>query len=310
MGYHRFMLPLRYQLQALEQANIKHSHQEVAQQLGFSVSTIRRERLRVTPYDADAAHQHAQTEQRRRHRPRIVPAVWDGVTTSLKQFHSPEQIHGRCVLEGQSCPSTQSIYQYVFANPDLAVYLRKGRPKRRSRSARTDSPLWVSIAERPPEADTRTLIGHVEADLMEGAKGKGSVLVVVDRCSRLVILNLVMTKTALAVYAAMDAVLDDQHVKTLTIDQGLEFVFTPSLAAQWDANTYACHAHSPWEKGSVENMNGLLRQFFPKGTDFTQVELTTVLAVQHRLNHRPRKTLRYRTPHEVHSEQQRRALAT
>ena len=73
---------------------------------------------------------------------------------------------------------------------------------------------------------------------MEGAKGKGSVLVVVDRCSRLVILNLVMTKTALAVYAAMDAVLDDQHVKTLTIDQGREFVFTPSLAAQWDANTY------------------------------------------------------------------------
>ena len=311
MCYHRFTLPLRYQLQALQEATPKHTREDIARQLGFNVSTIRSELLRVTPYDAETAHQHALGEQCRRHRPRIAQNVWEGVRASLETFHSPEQIHGRCALEGQFCPSVESIYSYVYANPELAACLRKGRSRRHFRStARNDSPLWDSITQRTPEANERQVIGHFEADLMEGAKGKGSVVVVVDRCSRLAILNLVMTKTALAVYAAMDAVLEGKDVKTLTIDQGREFVLTESLGAQWNAKTYACHAHSPWEKGSVENMNGLLRQFFPKGTDFTQVELSTVLAVQHRMNHRPRKVLGYRTPHEVHLNHQSCALAT
>ncbi|WP_029484532.1 IS30 family transposase, partial [Deinococcus marmoris] len=108
----------------------------------------------------------------------------------------------------------------------------------------------------------------------------------------------------------MDSVLDSQIVKTITIDQGREFVLTEALGQQWNASTYACHAHSPWEKGSVENTNGLLRQFFPKGTDFTVMELSTVIAAQHLLNNRPRKVLGYRTPQEVHSAHQSGALAT
>ena len=145
---------------------------------------------------------------------------------------------------------------------------------------------------------------------MEGMKGKGSLVVMTDRCSRLLTLNLVNRKTAPEVYAAMESVLDRQLVKTITIDidQGREFVLTEALGEQWGATTYACHAHSPWEKGSVENANGLLRQFFPKKTDFRQVELHTLLAVENALNHRPRKVLGFRTPHEIHSEHQRRAL--
>ena len=189
---------------------------------------------------------------------------------SLKKFHSPEQIHALSALEGQFCPSVELIYSYVYANPELAACLHKGRSRRHFRStARNDSPLWDSVTQRTPEANERHQIGHFEADLMEGAKGKGSVVVVVDRCSRLAILNLLMTKTALAVYAAVDAVLEGKDVKTLTIDQGREFVFTESLGAQWNARTYACHAYSPWEKGSAENLNGLQRQLFPKGTDFS-----------------------------------------
>ncbi|WP_420597482.1 IS30 family transposase [Deinococcus sp.] len=83
-----------------------------------------------------------------------------------------------------------------------------------------------------------------------------------------------------------------------------------TLGQQWGAQTYACHAHSPWEKGSVENSNGLLRQFFPKGTDFTTVSLEEVLKAEHLLNHRPRKVLGYLTPYEVHSSHQSGALAT
>jgi len=309
MSYNRFTLPLRYQLQALVRA--KHAIRAIAGQLGVHRTTIARELSRAVPYEAELAHQHAHDEQKRRHRLRIQESVWDGISERLRLFHSPEQIAGRHELEGQSCPSVERIYQYVYAHPELAQYLRQGRSERRCCSLRRRAPLlWTSITERPEAADTRQDIGHLEADLMEGAKGKGSLVVVEDRCSRLIALNLVMRKTAVEVYTAMDSVLDGQKVNTITIDQGREFVLTETLGQQWGATTYACHAHSPWEKGSVENTNGLLRQFFPKGTDFTAVELSTVLAVQHLMNNRPRKVLGYRTPQEVHSAHQSGALAT
>ncbi len=309
MCYRRFTLPLRYQLQALYQA--KHAIRAIAGQLGVHRTTISRELARVLPYDAELAHQHAHDEQERRYRPRIHESVWDGINEQLRLFHSPEQIAGRHELEGQPCPSVERIYQHVYAHPELAQYLRQGRSERRCRSLRRRTPLlWTSITERPEAANTRHQIGHLEADLMEGAKGKGSLVVIEDRCSRLITLNLVMRKTAVEVYTAMDSVLDGQAVKTITIDQGREFVLTETLGQQWDAKTFACHAHSPWEKGSVENTNGLLRQFFPKGTDFTAVELSTVLAAESLLNNRPRKVLGYRTPLEVHLAYQSGALAT
>ena len=309
MRYHRITLPTRYQIHALHQAG--HSPTDIGQQLGFHRTTITKELKRVTPYHPELAHQNAIAEQSRRHLPRIAPHLWNMVTARLKEFHSPEQIYGRCKLEGQPCPSIEAIYQFAYRSPELTAFLRQGRKSRRHRSCARKAPeLWQSITERPQEANKRSEIGHLEADLLEGKKGKGSMVVMEDRCSRLVTLNLVMRKTAVEVFSAMDAVLDTHIVKTITIDQGREFVLTEQLGQQWGAETYACHAHSPWEKGSVENSNGLIRQFFPKGTDFTEVKLEEVLVVQHLLNNRPRKGLGYRTPLEVCSHHQRRALAT
>jgi transposase, IS30 family len=309
MCYHRITLPLRYKIEALYEGG--HTAVQIATQLGVHRTTITRELERCTPYTAQGAQQDAEQHRARRHGPRLPGHVWAHVTARLQQCHSPEQIHGRCVLEGQSCPSVERIYQYVYAHPQLTPYLRRSRSNRRPHSERRTPPtLWTSIEQRPEAANTRQEIGHLEADLMEGAKGKGSLVVMTDRCSRLLTLNLVGRKTAAEVYAAMDSVLDGHWVKTITIDQGREFVLTEALGEQWGATTYACHAHSPWEKGSVENANGLLRQFFPKKTDFTQVDLSTVLAVEHALNHRPRKILGYRTPFEIHSDHQNRALAT
>lgn len=308
MHYQRITLPLRYQLQALHEAG--HSYTAIAHQLGFHRSAISRELKRVAPYNAEGAHQHAFVEQSRRHGPRIPEATWDSVTEKLRLFHSPEQIHGRCQQEGHLCPSIEAIYLYVYQRPELIRYLRQGRKSRRHRHAGRKAPtLWTSITERPIEANERSEIGHLEADLMEGKKGKSSLVVIEDRCSRLVMLNLVMRKTMVEVFVAMNAILDEQTVKTVTIDQGREFVLTEVFGQQWGATTYACHAHSPWEKGSVENTNGLLRQFFPKGTDFTEIKLEEVLLVQHLLNNRPRKGLSFRTPSEIHLEHQRRALA-
>lgn len=309
MRYHRITLPTRYRIQALHEAG--HSLTTIGQQLGFHRTSIAAELRRVSPYDPQEAEQHAINCHASRHLPRITPECWEGINAKLKVFHSPEQIHGRAQQDGQLCPSIETIYQHAYRHPELSACLRQARPARRSRSTRRRFPqLWTSITQRPEEANERQEIGHLEADLLEGAKGKGAVAVMQDRCSRLVTLNLVTAKTAPAVFAAMDSVLDDQFVKTITIDQGREFVLTEALTAQWDAKTYACHARSPWEKGMVENSNGLIRPFFPKGTDFTQVSLEEVLIVQHLLNNRPRKGLGYRTPLELHSHHQRCALAT
>lgn len=309
MCYHRITLALRYKIEALHEG--RHTASQIAAQLGIHRTSIQRELHRCMPYTATLAQQDAERQRARRHDPRLTDEVWEGVTNQLKRCHSPEQIHGRCLMEGRVCPSIEWIYQYVYAHPNLTPYLRRGRPNRRPHSARHTAPrLWESIENRPEAATIRQEIGHLEADLMEGAKGKGSLVVIIDRCSRLLTLNLVTRKTAPQVFAAMDSVLDGDWVKTITIDQGREFVLTEALGEQWGAATFACHAHSPWEKGSVENANGLLRQFFPKKTDFTQVDLSTVLAVEHALNHRPRKVLGFRTPHEVHSDHQSRALAT
>lgn len=309
MRYRRITLELRYQIEALHQA--RHSRQAIADQLGFDRSSIGRELRRVRPYTAEAAQQHALAVQARRHRPRIEPGIWTQVEAALRQCHSPEQIYGRSQVVGWACPSIERIYQHVYARPSLAQYLRRGRRQRRPHSVRhTAAPLWTCITARPAAANTRQEIGHLEADLLHGRQGTGSLVVMQDRCSRRLSLNLVARKTAANVFAAMDSVLDENEVRSITIDQGREFVWTPLLSQQWAAGTYACHAGSPWEKGMVENSNGLLRQFFPKGTDFRQIELEAVLVVEHLLNHRPRKGLGFRTPAEVHSHHQSRALAT
>ncbi|WP_420596618.1 IS30 family transposase [Deinococcus sp.] len=169
MCYQRITLALRYQLQALLVAKL--TRQEIAKQLGIDRSTISRELSRLTPYDAELAHQDAQEKQAKRHRPRIAEAVWDSLTTSLKAGHSPEQIHGRRQYEGQACPSTETIYRFVYASPDLSQYLRRGRKKRQPRSMRRHpTVLWQSISERPIEANERSEIGHLEADLMEAVR--------------------------------------------------------------------------------------------------------------------------------------------
>jgi len=125
MCYQRFTLPLRYQLQALHQA--EQANRAIAEQLGVHRSTITRELARVSPYGAEAAHQHAQNEQKRRHPPRIQHGVWESINEQLRRFLSPEQIRGRRQLEGQDCPSVERLYQHIYAHPDLTQYLRQGQ---------------------------------------------------------------------------------------------------------------------------------------------------------------------------------------
>lgn len=107
MRYHRITLPTRYQIHALHQAG--HSPTDIGQQLGFHRTSITKELKRVTPCHPELAHQNAIAEQSRRHLPRIAPHLWNMVTARLKEFHSPEQIYGRCQLEGQPCPSIEAI---------------------------------------------------------------------------------------------------------------------------------------------------------------------------------------------------------
>ena len=190
--------------------------------------------------------------------------------------------------------------------------LRQHHERRRPRSklAKADGPKvrltgGVSIHERPTEVDTRAVPGHWEGDLIKGEKNRSEVGVLLERQSRRVVLARLTDAKASTVRRAFEAAFHltpPTLLKTLTYDQGSEMAEHALLAANACIQIYFADAHSPWQKGAIENANGLLRQYLPKGTNlanYTQAELDTIAE---KLNNRPRECLGWRTPNEVWAE--------
>ena len=208
--------------------------------------------------------------------------------------------------------SHETIYTAIYAHArgelrrDLIACLRQGKSSRMPRSRGTDRrgqiPEMVSIHMRPPEVDDRVMPGHWEGDLIKGAGNKSSVGVLVERSSRLVLLARMPDATAAAALAAFTVKLNSiaapmRH--SLTYDQGREMARHADLARATNIRVYFCDPHSPWQRGTCENTNGLLRQYLPKGTDlavYTQDELD---GIADSLNGRPRATHNWRNPLEV-----------
>jgi IS30 family transposase len=240
----------------------------------------------------------------------------DEVQTRLQLEHSPEQIAACLALEFPDDPemrvSHETIYQSLYVQGrgalrrDLTVRLRTGRalrkPRRRA-DARATRRLagMVNISERPPEVADRAVPGHWEGDLIIGSTVSNSAIgTLVERATRFVILlHLIGGHGADVVQEAMVtamAGLPDTLRKTLTWDQGIEMTNHAKIAEATGLDIYFCDPHSPWQRGSNENTNGLLRQYFPKGTDLSVYQADYLEHVAARLNTRPRKTLGWRTP--------------
>ncbi len=231
----------------------------------------------------------------------------------LKEQWSPEQIAGRMKKEGTFLISTNTIYRAIYAGmfdepgysrsrKGAKRYLRhKGKPRKgeKSKDGRGKMKISHELSERPKEANNRERIGDWEEDTVIGKPGGPCLVTSVDRKSRYIVGGKAENKRASNVTPVMIKAHLGVPVHTITPDRGVEFSHHPQVTAALGAEFYFPPPHHPWERGTNENTNGLLREYFPKSTDFSVIEEQEVQAVFLKLNLRPRKCLDFRTPFEV-----------
>jgi IS30 family transposase len=297
----------RYQIYVL--VKMKHSQTEIAQLLKVNKSTVSRELSRNKGgrgYRAKQAHEKA-LARRCKVRPRIDEATWKTVDEKLQEDWSPEQISGWLKRWGGPRVSHEWIYQHVLADKqtggDLYRHLRcqKKRRKRFGRPERRGKlPNRVGIDVRPAVVERRERLGDWEIDTIIG-KNLPALVSMVERKSKYTVLRPVKRCQAELVEQATVSGLQPiaDQVQTLTSDNGKEFARHQQIADALQADFYFAHPYAAWERGTNENTNGLIRQYFPKGSDLSTVTEASARAVATKLNQRPRKNLDFKTPIEV-----------
>ena len=298
---------------------------DIAKSMGRDKSTLCREvsrsMQRETTYSALTGQYFAKLHKEATGRKKKIDASLElkgYIHKHLRLRWSPEQIAKRLRIEYPHDKNMQvsheAIYTYLYVLPrgglraELLLYLRQKQRSRRKRTKahtnRGQIPDLISIEERPEEVADRTIPGHWEGDLVMG-KGRQSALgTLVERTTRTTILVPLIKKDAQAVrraFARETKKLPQQMKLSLTYDRGTEMSQHRLFTKQTKIKVYFAHPQSPWERGTNENTNGLIRQYFPKGTNFHGITRKQIKKVQDLLNGRPRKVLDFQTPYEVFS---------
>ena len=309
MSYNQITQEERYQIYALLKAG--NNQTEIAMILNRHKSTISREIRRNTGlrgYRPQQAQRLADQRKDDKACPRIGDTVWADVVRLIRQEWSPEQVSLWLKAEYSICVSHEWIYHYILQDKlsggDLYRHLRCQKQRRKrygSYNRRGQIVDRISIDERPAVVDARSRFGDWELDTIIG-KGHQQVIVsLTERKSRYTLIHKVKRKTAADVSKAIIRLLLplNNHVKTLTSDNGKEFAEHKTIAQTLNADFYFAHPYASWERGLNENTNGLIRQYFPKNKDFTSITQKEINHVMDKLNNRPRKCLGIKTPTQV-----------
>jgi len=309
MSYKQLTQEKRYVIHALNKRD--YLQKEIAEEVNVHPSTISRELRRNEGgrgYRPKQAHRKAMKRRKGKAKKRIKEEDWELVEQHLQKQWSPEQISGRFGKEGKLRISHQWIYKHVWEDKendgDLHEHLRYGNDYRKeygSTNRQGQLKNRKSIEDRPEVVDDRDRVGDWEADTIIGKNHKGAMLSMVERKARYVLLGELPKKSAEATRTQQVDLLQQykDRVHTITNDNGREFAEHEKTSEQLKATVYFAHPYASWERGSVENMNGLVRQYFPKEQKLKEVDPERIEKVQERLNNRPTKCLNWKTPTEV-----------
>lgn len=318
MSYTHLTEEERYHIDEMLRQGYKQN--KIAQELGRNVSTLSRELNRNAgkngwrPKQANEQARNRLTERGKGNVKKVDKEAWELAVQKLKtEQWSPEQISGWQKRNKISKISHESIYQRIRNDKsrggDLHKYLRCQK-KRRKKYGTTDAghgciPDRVDIDERPKVVDTRKRIGDWEGDTVIGTHKKGSVLAtMVERKTRFLVATKAKDKTTHSVIGSINEKMKkfSQLTETVTFDNGKEFSGHKNLSNKLKCNVFFAKPYHSWERGTNENTNGLLRQYYPKGTDFNGISDKEIQKIVNKINNRPRKCLNYKTPAEVFSE--------
>jgi IS30 family transposase len=233
------------------------------------------------------------------------------VEEKLSLGWSPEIISGRLELDqGLKKVSHETIYQYIYKHaPEFIKYLPRHHKRRRKkhpyRKQHTVIANKISIVDRPESINNRLEAGHWESDSIESTSRKTGLNVLLERATRLVQITKLSSKKSIDTFHAIENRLfhfPDKFIKSITYDNGSENAKHLQVNDAFKCDSYFCQPYHSWEKGSVEQVNGLIRRYLPKGTDFTHIHHTKIKEIEMALNNRPRKCLDFKTPLEVYTE--------
>ena len=303
----------RYHIEAYKKAGYGNS--EIARDLGVHPSTIGRELKRNSSpirqrYGAKVAQEisslrkSVNSKASRKFKNELEALV----IMYIKRDWSPEQVSAILRIKHDLLFSFVRIYQYIELDRQsggtLHTHLRFYGKKRRAKYGKQSKVRIkerVSISERPEIVEQKTRIGDFEIDTIIGKGKQGAITTIVDRASAFVKISIPTSKRAIDIESETTRLLIPykEITHTITSDNGLEFANHKAIASTLDCDYYFCHPYSSWERGLNEYTNGLIRQYFRKGSDFTNITAKRIQEVEDKINHRPRKTLGWRTPYEV-----------
>ena len=312
MSYKQLTMKERYQIEALKKEGL--SQRAIALNIEVHYSTISRELKRNSLDNNEYNAVNAAVSARLRYQyktknRRLTKKHTSYIKKSMKEGWSPEQISGRMALEDLRPVSHETIYRYIYHNKrsggNLYKYLRHKNKKYTKRSAtyrsRGQIKNRIPIEFRPKVVEDKSRVGDWEVDTIIGKNHHQAIVTLVDRNSKFTLMKKVEAKQARVVTDAIVHLLKpiEAHTLTITSDNGKEFSYHEEIAKTLDTDFYFANPYQSWQRGLNEHTNGLIREYFPKKTEFKYITDEQIVEVQNRLNRRPRKILGYKTPAEV-----------